>query len=458
MDPAKQQYTPTSPSALLKRLRETLTEAPPFCNGTLQLPREDFQFYYGKKQAQYVDFAEVAQDPSAIQALQNACEAAPFGRNEETVLDETYRKAGKMDAVNFMRFDAERAELIEIVRQGRRHGFHASTEIPPSGQGAFFKPHLDTPRSDEIFASLVVVLPTPHQGGELILRHDGKEWTFDSSRLLAGAVDRIAFVAFFSDVEHEVIPVLSGHRVTLTYNLYFAADEMRRPPQDRLTLLRPLHGNAGAIQDALLAYLSNPQVLPEGGLVGFGLRHAYPVPRSYGDPMTVVKKGLKGSDAALYQACEALGLYPRLRLFMEEDEGDFMSDSMQRLAENTYDRCEYFDVYRGVVKFEDERLSDDSESADGSDDWSLYKPTPSPSDHPPMPVYWVTQRNSQNATSQAYVSYGNEACLSHFYVQVALVADAKASRERLAEWGVDKLAKDIEEAVVREEEESSNAN
>ena len=31
----------------------------------------------------------------------------------------------------------------------------------------------------------------------------------------------IDYVAFFSDVEHEVAPVISGHRVTLTYNLYF---------------------------------------------------------------------------------------------------------------------------------------------------------------------------------------------------------------------------------------------
>ncbi|OSC96840.1 hypothetical protein PYCCODRAFT_1481692 [Trametes coccinea BRFM310] len=398
MDPAKQQPTPTSPSALLKRLRETLTEAPSFCNGTLQLPREDFRFYYGKKQARYVDFAEVAQDPSAIQALQNACEAAPFGRNEETVLKETYRKAGKMDADNFMRFDAERAGHIEIVRQGLLTGSDETKGIKSELYKLNVYAALEHPAlGRDVRASLVVVLPTPHQWGELILRHDWKEWTVDSSCLLAGVVDRIAFVAFFSDVEHEC-------RV--------------------------------AIKDALLAYLRNPKVLPEGGLVGFGLRHAYPVPRSYGDPMTVVKKGLKGSDAALYQACEALGLSPRLRLFMEEDEGDFMFDSMQRLAENTYD-------------------SDDSESADGSDDWSPYKRTPPASDNPPMPVYWVTQRNSQNATSQAYVSHGNEACLSHFYVQVALVADAKASRERLAEWGVDKLAKDIEEAVVREEERSS---
>jgi hypothetical protein len=28
-------------------------------------------------------------------------------------------------------------------------------------------------------------------------------------------------VAFFGDIEHEIAPVTSGHRITLTYNLYF---------------------------------------------------------------------------------------------------------------------------------------------------------------------------------------------------------------------------------------------
>jgi hypothetical protein len=31
----------------------------------------------------------------------------------------------------------------------------------------------------------------------------------------------IAYITFFSDVEHEVSEVTSGHRVTITYNLYF---------------------------------------------------------------------------------------------------------------------------------------------------------------------------------------------------------------------------------------------
>jgi predicted 2-oxoglutarate/Fe(II)-dependent dioxygenase YbiX len=75
-----------------------------------------------------------------------------------------------------------------------------------------------------MFGSLVVLMPFDHTGGELILRHRGREFTFDGCALLENApTTSAAYVAFFSDVEHEVTEVTSGHRVTITYNLYFDA-------------------------------------------------------------------------------------------------------------------------------------------------------------------------------------------------------------------------------------------
>jgi len=79
-----------------------------------------------------------------------------------------------------------------------------------------------------MFGSLVIVFPTPHEGGGLLLRHRGHEWIFDSGKELTDAAlaerqPSIAYVAFFSDIEHEVAPVISGYRVTLTFNLYIDA-------------------------------------------------------------------------------------------------------------------------------------------------------------------------------------------------------------------------------------------
>ncbi len=51
-----------------------------------------------------------------------------------------------------------------------------------------------------------------------MLRHQGREQVFDWS----GNSGRTAvqWAAFYSDCEHEVLEVTSGHRITLTYNLY----------------------------------------------------------------------------------------------------------------------------------------------------------------------------------------------------------------------------------------------
>jgi len=83
---------------------------------------------------------------------------------------------------------------------------------------SFFKAHKDTPRAANMFGSLVIVFPTAHEGGALLLRKDEKEWTFDSAKAIAEAEQpAIAYIAFYSDTEHEVTKVESGYRVTITY-------------------------------------------------------------------------------------------------------------------------------------------------------------------------------------------------------------------------------------------------
>lgn len=71
----------------------------------------------------------------------------------------------------------------------------------------------------------MVALPCHHEGGELIVRHAGQTITFDWSK--SGSRGRndsaIQWAAFYSDCEHEVKEVTEGHRVTVTYNLYYTA-------------------------------------------------------------------------------------------------------------------------------------------------------------------------------------------------------------------------------------------
>jgi len=50
-----------------------------------------------------------------------------------------------------------------------------------------------------------------------VIRHQGHETIHDWSNT---ADSGISWAAFYSDCEHEVLEVKTGHRITLTYNLY----------------------------------------------------------------------------------------------------------------------------------------------------------------------------------------------------------------------------------------------
>ena len=170
------------------------------------------------------------------------------------------------------------------------------------GEGSFFKAHVDTPRSENMFGSLVVFYPTAHEGGSLLMRKQDEQWSFDSAKVLAKHKDpHLGYVALYSDVEHEVSPVTSGYRVTATYNLYF--------DQSAHALPAPLSSvsNIDDFKTELSTLLIDPKFLPKGGHFGFGLEYAYPVSTSGGN-LNNLKGCLKGVDADLMNVFQELGL------------------------------------------------------------------------------------------------------------------------------------------------------
>ncbi len=162
-----------------------------------------------------------------------------------------------------------------------------------------------------MFGSLVLAFPAPHEGGALVLCHGGDETAFDSGAMLKDAKKEpsIAYVAFFSDVEHEVLPVTAGHRVTLTYNLYFRElPSQARDPTQRKKIYRTLPPTANAFLVAFQQQvLADPMFLPNGGVLGFGLSHEYPVPEEQKD-LNFLKDRLKGRDALVMKACHNFSL------------------------------------------------------------------------------------------------------------------------------------------------------
>ena len=102
--------------------------------------------------------------------------------------------------------------------------------------GGFFVAHRDSEKTGGMFGTLVVVLPSEHEGGELIVRHAGRQVEADLSAREAG---EIRYAVFYADCEHEVRPITSGHRSCLIYNLVQQTKSGRLPTRLRALPKRP---------------------------------------------------------------------------------------------------------------------------------------------------------------------------------------------------------------------------
>ncbi|GGX69149.1 hypothetical protein GCM10010358_24440 [Streptomyces minutiscleroticus] len=159
--------------------------------------------------------------PQAKQLIQVA-RPARFGRGEQTLSDPAVRDTWELTPEQF----AMRGTGWEGLLDGALDHFREELGLPPGtrlraephsflvyGKGQFFLPHQDSEKDDSMVGTLVVSLPSPHTGGELIVEHAGERVTYRASK------QDLTLVAFYADCRHQVTPVRSGHRHTLTFNL-----------------------------------------------------------------------------------------------------------------------------------------------------------------------------------------------------------------------------------------------
>ena len=134
-----------------------------------------------------------------------------------------------------------------------------------------------------MFATLVLALPSLSSGGELVVRHKEREATLD---LAGDEPSELAFAAFHADCVHEVLPVTSGCRATLIYNLVRQGKGSAMEPSS--------YERETARVAALLTDWVKGKASPEAGTpekVIYPLEHAY-------SPAELDFAKLKGADAA----------------------------------------------------------------------------------------------------------------------------------------------------------------
>jgi hypothetical protein len=154
--------------------------------------------------------------------------------------------------------------------------------------GGFFNTHRDTEKAGGMFGTLVIVLPSAHRGGELIIRHAGREVVLDMS---TSEVSELRFAAFYADCEHEVRPITEGHRVCLIYNLIQRQDAKADKP-----LAAPLYDSETSAAAAMLKDAFVPSEAP--AKLAWLLEHQY-------SPAGLSFAGLKGEDAAMAKVLRA---------------------------------------------------------------------------------------------------------------------------------------------------------
>lgn len=176
---------------------------------------------------QIKDFGPLKLPLSANKAktLISCAKPAKFGWRDQTLHDKTVRDVWEINKNNLKidkrlwnntlhpALDKIKCELGLPDNARLKADLHNLLIYAP---GQFFKPHQDSEKLDGMLATLLVVLPSKHSGGNLVVNHQGEKKQFQSSRYGA---DKLAFFAFYADCHHEVKPIKSGYRVVLSYNL-----------------------------------------------------------------------------------------------------------------------------------------------------------------------------------------------------------------------------------------------
>jgi hypothetical protein len=250
------------------------------------------------------------EDPKkALAPLLARAKDAVFGHAGKTVKDAKVRKGKQLKAdFTITGFDPKASGVLEQVSRVLCDGAEVRAELYDVNvyeRGGHFAKHRDTPRGPDMLGTLVVCLPSSFSGGALVLRHAGKSITFDWGPAIGEQedADTVHWAAFFGDVEHEVLPVVAGYRVTVTYKLV-----AKKGGDDDASIER-------RFADALSSALRDPRFLPAGGVLAFPCFHLY---SGRIDAKSI--HALKGRDMAVAASARTLRLEVDVHAYLSERE------------------------------------------------------------------------------------------------------------------------------------------
>jgi len=161
--------------------------------------------------------------PVQAQQLMAVAERAPYGRGEATFVDTTVRRTWQIAPERVQIAGRHWARTLADIVARAAAGLGVTGPVVADlykllvyDTGSFFVSHRDTEKAAGMFTTLIIVLPSRYTGGALLVRHRDRDVRLD---LDGSEPSEIAFAAFYADCVHEVLPITSGCRLTLIYNL-----------------------------------------------------------------------------------------------------------------------------------------------------------------------------------------------------------------------------------------------
>ncbi len=228
--------------------------------------------------------------PAQAALLIATAERAPYGRGGETRVDTAVRRTWQIGAdrvhIAGKRWPEMLAGVAERAAIGLGAGAGVVTELYKLlvyDEGSFFVSHRDTEKSAGMFATLIVALPSLHDGGALLVRHGEREQRLE---LRCTDPSESAWAAFYADCVHEVLPVTSGCRLVLVYNLL-------RQGKGRLPRPPSYERETAALGQLLRRWCDGQGPASEGQPI----KLVYPLEHAY-TPAELSFAALKGADAA----------------------------------------------------------------------------------------------------------------------------------------------------------------
>ncbi|KAH7092044.1 hypothetical protein FB567DRAFT_588356 [Paraphoma chrysanthemicola] len=256
--------------------------------------------------------------------IASVCRQAPFGKGDQTLVDESVRKTWELDASEFSCSNPQWTPYLDqlAIQAMEDLGVQVPGHTQPYKllsyeEGAFFKAHRDTEKVPGMFGTLVVCLPSAHEGGSVRLVHGGKERMIETAS--KSAFD-MTTLAWYSDVQHEIQPVSPGYRLVLTYNLV----QPETAPKQTAAALDASHEK---LEKLLRTWIEE---CPQTKLFEYPLEHQY-------TPSNLSLKSLKGQDAAkgryLQALCANTGSYWFLaKMTKSREEKDYLLPSGKTIS------------------------------------------------------------------------------------------------------------------------------